>query len=91
VAPESPDWEVHIGWVSSARLNKEGDMPRTFAATIITEVEFVGGDTESEEINQNYLKHLTTELEKAASNLSLRTIKDARVTMSAGAMMRPPG
>ena len=64
-------------------------MPRTFAATIITEVEFVGGDSESEEINQNYLKHLTDELEKAASNISLRTIKDLRVTMSAGAVMRP--
>ncbi len=63
-------------------------MPRTFAATIITEVEFVGGDSESEEINQNYLKHLTEELEKAASNLSLRTIKDLRVTMCAGAVMR---
>lgn len=29
-------------------------MPRTFAATIITEVEFVG-DSESEEVNKNIL------------------------------------
>ncbi|AMY10840.1 hypothetical protein LuPra_04083 [Luteitalea pratensis] len=64
-------------------------MPRTFAATIITEVEFVGGDSESEEVNKKYLEHLMQELEKVASNLSLRTIKDTRVTMSAGAMMRP--
>ena len=63
-------------------------MPRTFAATIITEVEFVGGDSGSEEINQTYLKHLTKELEKAASNLSLRTIKGLRVTLCSGAVMR---
>ncbi len=63
-------------------------MPRTFAATIITEVEFVEGDS-SDLLDQNYLKHLTEELEKAASRLSLRTIKDLRVTFCGGGVMRP--
>lgn len=63
-------------------------MPRTFAATIITEVEFVGGIPSPRRLTK-YLEHLMQELEKVASNLSLRTIKDTRVTMSAGAMMRP--
>lgn len=64
-------------------------MPRTFAATIITEVEFVGGIPSPRRLTKKYLEHLMQELEKVASNLSLRTIKDTRVTMSAGAMMRP--
>jgi len=63
-------------------------MPRTFATTIITEVEFVDGDS-SDLFDQNYLTHLTEELEKAASRLSLRTIKDLRVTFCAGGVMRP--
>ena len=63
-------------------------MPRKFAATIITEVEFVGGDS-SDQFDENYLKHLTEALEKAASRLSLRAIKDLRVTFCAGGVMRP--
>jgi hypothetical protein len=63
-------------------------MPRTFATTIITDVEFVGGDS-SDQADQNYLKHLTDELEKAATHLSLRTIKGLRVTYCAGGVMRP--
>ena len=62
-------------------------MARTFAATIITEVEFVGGDS-SDQADENYLKHLTEELEKAASRLSLRTIKGLRVTFCAGGVLR---
>ena len=62
-------------------------MPRTFAATIITEVEFVG-DNASDQFDENFLKHLTEELEKAASRLSLRAVKDVRVTFSAGGVMR---
>ena len=49
-------------------------MPRKFAATIITEVEFVGSDS-SDQSDENYLQHLTEELEKAATGLSLRSIK----------------
>jgi hypothetical protein len=63
-------------------------MPRKFAATIITEVEFVGGDS-SDQFDENYLKHLTEELEKAANGLSLRSIKGLRVTFCAGGVMRP--
>ena len=63
-------------------------MPRTFAATIITEVDFVGGDS-SDQADENYLKHLTEELEKAANHLSLRTIKGLRVTLCSAALMRP--
>ena len=62
-------------------------MSQTFAATIITDVEFVGGS--SDQADQNYLKHLTEELEKAATHLSLRTIKGLRVTYCAGGVMRP--
>ena len=62
-------------------------MPRTFAATIITEVEFVG-DNASDQFDENFLKHLTEELEKAASRLSLRAVKDVRVTFSTGGVMR---
>lgn len=63
-------------------------MPRTFAVTMITEVEFVEGDS-SDLFDQNYLKHHTEELEKAANRLSLRTIKDLRVTFCGGGVMRP--
>jgi hypothetical protein len=63
-------------------------MPRKFAATIITEVEFVGGDA-SDQFDENFLKHLTEELEKAASRLSLRSLKGVRVTFCAGGVMRP--
>ena len=63
-------------------------MARTFAATIITDVEFVDGDS-SDQFDQTYLKHLTEELEKAASQVSLRMIKDVRVTFCAGGVMRP--
>jgi len=63
-------------------------MPRTFAATIITEVDFVGGDS-SDQMDPNYLKHLTEELEKAASRISLRSIQGLRVTYCGGGLMRP--
>ena len=63
-------------------------MARTFAATIITDVEFVDGDS-SDQFDQTYLKHLTEELEKAANEVSLRMIKDVRVTFCAGGVMRP--
>ena len=62
-------------------------MARTFAATIITEVDFVGGD-KSDQMDENFVKHLTEELEKAASRISLRSIKDVRVTFCAGGIMR---
>ena len=63
-------------------------MPRTFAATVITEVEFVGSDS-SDQFDQNFLQHLTEELEKAATRLSLRSIKGVRVTFCVGGVMRP--
>ncbi len=62
-------------------------MARTFAATIITEVEFVGSDS-SDQFDQNFLKHLTEELAKAAGRISLRAVKDVRVTLCTGGVMR---
>jgi hypothetical protein len=65
-------------------------MSRKFAATIITEVEFVDGD-DSDQFDQSYLDVLTDGLEKAASSVSTRFIKEeVRVTYCAGGVMRPP-
>ena len=59
-------------------------MSRRFAATIITEVEFVDGD-ETISFDQSYLDVLTAELAKAASLVSTRFInKEVRVTFCAG-------
>jgi len=56
--------------------------------TIITEVEFQSADS-SDQLDQNYLKHLAEELEKAANRLSLRSIRDARVAFCGGGVMGP--
>ena len=64
-------------------------MSRTFAATIITEVDFVEDPGDAEQFDENFLRHLTEELEKAASNLSLRTIRGVRVTFCGGGALRP--
>jgi hypothetical protein len=62
-------------------------MQRMFAATIITAVEFVGNES-SDQFDDNYIRHLTEELAKAASRLSLRTMKGHRVEFSAGALLQ---
>lgn len=59
--------------------------PRTFTLTVITEVEFV--DPPNNETMQNYLKHLTEDVKKAADALSLRTVKDHRVRYCSGGVV----
>jgi hypothetical protein len=46
---------------------------------LVTEIDFVDGDEVSNEILQNYQKHLSETVQNAAQALSLRTIKDSRV------------
>jgi hypothetical protein len=46
---------------------------------LVTEVNFAGGGEVSNEVVQNYQKHLSDTLRNAAQEISLRTIKDARV------------
>jgi hypothetical protein len=65
-------------------------MSRKFAATIITEVEFMDGD-DTNQFDQSYLDVLTAGLKEAASSVSMRSIKEeVRVTYCAAAVMRPP-
>jgi hypothetical protein len=45
----------------------------------VTEIDFVDGDEASDDVVQNYKKHLAETVQDAAQNLSLRTIKGARV------------
>ena len=52
---------------------------RRFMVHLVTEIDFVDGDEVSDEILQNYQKHLSETVQNAAQALSLRTIKDSRV------------
>jgi hypothetical protein len=52
---------------------------RRFMVRLVTEVNFAGGGEVSNEVVQNYQKHLSDTLRNAAQEISLRTIKDARV------------
>jgi hypothetical protein len=52
---------------------------RRFMVHLLTEIDFVDGDEVSNEILQNYQKHLSETVQNAAQALSLRTIKDSRV------------
>jgi hypothetical protein len=52
---------------------------RRFKVHLVTEIDFVDGDQASDEIVQNYQKHLIATVQNAAQALSLRTIKTARV------------
>ncbi len=45
----------------------------------MTEIDFVDGDEASDKAAQNYQKRLSATVQNAAQNLSLQTIKDARV------------
>jgi aspartyl/asparaginyl-tRNA synthetase len=51
-----------------------------FMAHVVTEIDFVDGDDVSDGVVENYAKHLAEELQKAARDLSLRTIKGTSVT-----------
>ena len=52
---------------------------RRFMVHLVTEIDFVDGDEVSDEVVQNYEKHLAETVQNAAQQLSLRTIKGAGV------------
>jgi hypothetical protein len=52
---------------------------RRFMGQFVIEIDFVDGDGASGEVVQNYKKRLAETVQEAAQNLSLRTIKGARV------------
>jgi hypothetical protein len=52
---------------------------RRFRVHFVTEIDFVDGDEVSDDVGRNYKKHLAETVQDAAQNLSLRTIKGARV------------
>jgi hypothetical protein len=52
---------------------------RRFNVHFVTEIDFVDGDGVPDAAVQNYQKHLAETVQDAAQNLSLRTIKGARV------------
>lgn len=52
---------------------------RRFVALLETEIDFVDGDSVSDEIAQGYEKHLMTVVREVAQKLSLRTIQGNRV------------
>ena len=52
---------------------------RRFMVHLVTEIDFVDGDEVSDEVVQNYEKHLAETVQNAAQRLSLRTIKGAGV------------
>ena len=52
---------------------------RRFRVHLVTEIDFVDGGEVSNEVVQNYQKHLSDTLRNAAQGISLRTIKAARV------------
>jgi hypothetical protein len=52
---------------------------RRFNVHLVTEIDFVDSDEVSDDEVRNYKKHLAETVQDAAQNLSLRTIKGARV------------
>jgi hypothetical protein len=64
---------------------------RRFMVHLVTEIDFVDGDQASDEILQNYQKHLAATVQNAAQTLSLRTIKAARVESVAVEEIQPSG
>jgi hypothetical protein len=52
---------------------------RRFRVHLVTDIDFVDGDDASDEVVQNYQKHLSATVKNAVQTLSLRTIKDSRV------------
>jgi hypothetical protein len=52
---------------------------RRFNMHLVIDVDFEDGDEASDQIVQNYQKHLKGIVQSAAQGISLRTIKGARV------------
>jgi hypothetical protein len=52
---------------------------RRFVVHFVTGIDFVDGDEASDDVVQKYKRHLAETIQDAAQNLSLRTVKGARV------------
>jgi hypothetical protein len=52
---------------------------RRFVVHFVTGIDFVDGDETSDDVVQNYKRHLAETVQDAAQNLSLRTVKGTRV------------
>jgi hypothetical protein len=52
---------------------------RRFMVHFVSEIDFVDGDEASDDVVQNYKKHLSETVQDAAEALSLRTIKSSQV------------
>jgi hypothetical protein len=61
---------------------------RTFAVTVITEVDFVDDNPSTYE--QNVLEHLSEDLRRVADGLSLRSIQGVRVLYCGGGVLAAP-
>lgn len=52
---------------------------RRFVVQFVTGIDFVDGDEASDDVVQNYKRHLAETVQDATQNLALRTIKGVRV------------
>jgi hypothetical protein len=52
---------------------------RRFITLLVTEIDFVDGESVSDGIVQNYEKHLMTAVQEVAQGLSLRTVRGTRI------------
>ena len=52
---------------------------RRFMVHFVSEIDFVDGDDASDDVVQNYKRHLSETVQDAAEALSLRTIKSSQV------------
>ena len=52
---------------------------RRFMVHFVSEIDFMDGDEASDDVVQNYKKHLSETVQDAAEALSLRTIKSSQV------------
>jgi hypothetical protein len=52
---------------------------RRFITLLVTEIDFVDQDSVSDELAQNYEKHLMAAVQEVANGLSLRTIRGTKV------------
>jgi hypothetical protein len=57
------------------RRNLQEETMRRFVVHFVTGIDFVDGDEASDDVVQNYKRHLAETVQDAAQNLSLRTIK----------------
>ena len=48
---------------------------RSFITLLVTDVDFVDGDSVSDDVAKNYEEHLMTEIQRAVERFSIRTIQ----------------